>query len=160
MISLWPCAFFSTCPASALEGRLGVCLLPSGRQLSTAFFGVSQPRQRAHPFCDMSWALPSHFARTCSPVAQTPSETVAKSIALQAAVEGSDLLRGGLTHTVISARWCPAGRGRVMSTWEVGGTRAARSLPSRNSVLIPHDGISYSLSSRNPSHASLCCRGK
>ncbi|CAM9326541.1 unnamed protein product, partial [Ectocarpus sp. 12 AP-2014] len=39
-------------------------------------------------------------------------------IALQAAKEGSELLSGGLTHTVTSARWCPASRGRVLSTWE------------------------------------------
>lgn len=55
----------------------------------------------------------------CSFTMQTPSETVAKHVALQAGVEGSDLLMGGLTHTVTSARWCPAGRSRVMSTWEV-----------------------------------------
>ncbi|CAM9350037.1 unnamed protein product [Ectocarpus fasciculatus] len=49
---------------------------------------------------------------------KTPSETVARFIALQAAVEGSELLSGGLTHTLMSARWCPASRGRVLSTWE------------------------------------------
>lgn len=58
--------------------------------------------------------------RVCPlPAVQTPSETVAKAIALQAGLEGSDLLRGGLTHTVIRASWCPASRCRVMSTWEV-----------------------------------------
>lgn len=50
---------------------------------------------------------------------QTPSEVVAQSIALQAGTEGSDLLRGGLTHTTLSAYWHPAGRGRGMNTWEV-----------------------------------------
>lgn len=50
---------------------------------------------------------------------QTPSERVARFIALQAGAEGSDLLRGGLTHTVVSAFWCSASRSRVMSTWEV-----------------------------------------
>ncbi|CBJ27288.1 Serine/threonine-protein kinase Nek3 (NimA-related protein kinase 3) [Ectocarpus siliculosus] len=49
---------------------------------------------------------------------KTPSETVARFIALQAAREGSELLSGGLTHTVTSARWCPTSRGRVLSTWE------------------------------------------
>ncbi|CAN0351806.1 unnamed protein product, partial [Ectocarpus sp. 8 AP-2014] len=49
---------------------------------------------------------------------KTPSETVARVIALQAAREGSELLSGGLTHTVTSACWCPASRGRVLSTWE------------------------------------------
>ncbi|CAM9362061.1 unnamed protein product, partial [Scytosiphon promiscuus] len=49
---------------------------------------------------------------------KAPSETVARSIVIQAGVEGSDLLRGGLTHTVVNACWCPASRGRVMNTWE------------------------------------------
>ncbi|CAM9461013.1 unnamed protein product [Pylaiella littoralis] len=49
---------------------------------------------------------------------KTPSERVARFIALQAGAEGSDLLRGGLTHTVVSAFWCSASRSRVMSTWE------------------------------------------
>lgn len=44
---------------------------------------------------------------------------MAKSIVLQANVEGSDLLRGGLTHTVLDAYWCAAGRVRVVDTWEV-----------------------------------------
>lgn len=55
----------------------------------------------------------------CSLAAQTTSETVAKHITRQAGVEGSDLLMGGLTHTLIGAYWCPAGRSRVITTWEV-----------------------------------------
>ena len=59
---------------------------------------------------------------------QTNSEAVALSIALQAGAEGSDLLRGGLTHTTLSAYWRPAGRGRVMNTWEVRCSRCSRSV--------------------------------
>lgn len=59
------------------------------------------------------YLLPSKFP------SQSPSEAVAQSIVLQMGVECSDLLRGGLTHTAVSARWCPASRGRVMDTWEV-----------------------------------------
>eukprot|EP00903_Cladosiphon_okamuranus_P020324 g18647.t1 len=49
---------------------------------------------------------------------KTPSETVASHVVLQAGVEGSDLLMGGLTHTAVRAHWCPDSRSRVMSTWE------------------------------------------
>ncbi|CAM9792577.1 unnamed protein product [Ascophyllum nodosum] len=49
---------------------------------------------------------------------KTPSETVAQSIVFQMASENSELLRGGLTHTAISASWCPAGRRRKIDSWE------------------------------------------
>lgn len=74
----------------------------------------------AYPYLHMNDAFGRFTFRVCLlSVVQTPSETVAKAIALQAGLEGSDLLRGGLTHTVIRASWCPANRGRVMNTWEV-----------------------------------------
>lgn len=52
---------------------------------------------------------------------QTPSETVAQLIAVQMGFDSSNLLLGGLTHTTVSARWCPSGRARVMDKWEASG---------------------------------------
>lgn len=87
--------------------------------------------------CTCVVPLPDVPCRAGVFIGQTPSETVAKFIALQAGVEGSDLLRGGLTHTVVSARWCPASRSRVMRTWEVSRLRTVVIYAFSASITLP-----------------------
>lgn len=72
--------------------------------------------QNGRLLCALAW-LRGHGSPTS--VLKSTSEAVAEKIVLQMRNMGSDLLRGGLTHTAIRARWFAAGRARVMKTWEV-----------------------------------------